>query len=50
MWPFIYTVNEVKFCRTAHLAGFDAANSSLHSATSLQMCQKAVEDLERTMP
>ena len=48
---YIYTVNEVNILwRTAQHAAFDAANSSLLSATSQLLCLKAVEDLERCMP
>ena len=50
MWPCIYTVNEVNIWQTAQHAAFDAANSSLLSATSQQLYLKAVEDLERCMP
>ena len=47
---YIYNVNEVIRWRTAQHAAFDAAISSLLSATSQLFCQKAVEDLERCMP
>ena len=46
----MYTVNEVNLLRIVQHAAFNAANSSLLSATSHQLCQKAVEDLERCMP
>ena len=49
-WLCIYTVNEVNIWRSPQLAAFDAANSSLLSATSQQLCQGAVKDLERCMP
>ena len=45
----IYTVNEVNIWRTAQFAAFDAANSSLLSATFQQLFQKAVEDPEHFM-
>ena len=50
IWLCIYTVNEVNLWRSPQHAAFDAANSSLLSATSQQLCQRAVEDLERCMP
>ena len=46
----MYTVNKVNLWRTAQHATFDATNSSLLFATSQQLCQKAVEDLERWRP
>ena len=49
IWPCIYTGNEVNIWRTAKLAPFDVANSSLLSAAFQQLCQRAVEDLERCM-
>ena len=60
MWAFTYDSHiyghvytlwmRSTFWRTAQLAAFDVANSSLHSATFQQLCQKAVEDLECCMP
>ena len=43
-------MNEVKLRRAAQHAAFDAENSSLLSAPSQQLCQKAVEDIECCMP
>ena len=45
----IFSVNEVNLWRSQQHAAFDAVNSSLLSATSQQLCQGAVEDLERCM-
>ena len=50
IWLCIYTVEEVNLWRSPQHAAFDAANSSLLSATSQQLCQGALEDLERCMP
>ena len=46
----IYTVNEVNIWQSPQYAAFDTANTSLLSATSQQLCQRTVEDLERYMP
>ena len=50
IWACIYTLNEVNIWRIAQHAAINAANSSLLSATSQQLCQKAVEYLDCCMP
>ena len=50
IWLCIYTVNEVNLWQSPKHADFDAANSSLLYATSQQLCQGSVKDLERCMP
>ena len=48
--PCIFNADDVILWRTAQHAAFYAAISSLISATSQPLCQKAVEDLERCVP